>query len=96
MVPKMEFLVLKYPSRLVSLCHQNETFDLPNLQRLRVSNIPSMETFSRANLNTPLLRSVHITFVKKLRLGNLNDTISYAQQSLVCDFLMLYAKIRKI
>ena len=71
-------------------------FNLPNLQRLRVSNIPSMETFSRANLNTPLLRSVHITFVKKLWLGNLNDTISYAQQSLVCDFLMLYAKIRKI
>jgi len=71
-------------------------FNLPNLQRLRVSNIPSMETFSRSNLNTPLLRSVHITFVKKLRLGNLNDTISYAQQSLVCDFLMLYAKIRQI
>ncbi|KAG4935482.1 hypothetical protein JHK82_049781 [Glycine max] len=67
--------------KLVSFCQQSETFDWPNLQILRVSNISSMETFSRANLNTPLLRSVHITFAKKLWLGNLNDTISYMHKN---------------
>lgn len=79
--PKIECLVLKVLPKLVSFCQQSETFDWPNLQILRVSNISSMETFSRANLNTPLLRSVHITFAKKLWLGNLNDTISYMHKN---------------
>ncbi|KAL5164808.1 hypothetical protein HKD37_18G050056 [Glycine soja] len=79
--PKIECLVLKVLPKLVSFCQQSETFDWPNLQILRVSNISSMETYSRANLNTPLLRSVHITFAKKLWLGNLNDTISYMHKN---------------
>ncbi|RDY11657.1 Disease resistance protein RPS2, partial [Mucuna pruriens] len=75
--PKMECLVLKDLPKLVSFCGHNGTFNWPNLQIVRVSNIPSMKTFSRGNLNTPLLRSVHIIFARKLWLGHLNKTISY-------------------
>nr|KYP54598.1 Disease resistance protein RPS2 [Cajanus cajan] len=75
--PLMECLVLKDLPKLVNFCQQNGTFNWPNLQMVRVRSIPCMETFSRGNLNTPLLRSVHITFTKKLWLGNLNKTISY-------------------
>ncbi|KAG4909301.1 hypothetical protein JHK87_055417 [Glycine soja] len=79
--PEMECLVLEDLPKLVKLCRQNRSFDWPNLQTMRTNNIPSMETFSRGNLNTPLLRSVHITFAKKVRLGNLNKAISYMHKN---------------
>lgn len=75
--PELECLVLKDLPRLVSFSQQNGTFDCPNLQIVRASKTPSMKIFSRGNLNTPLLRSIHITFAKKLWLGNLTKTISY-------------------
>ncbi|KAL9319821.1 hypothetical protein ACSQ67_011660 [Phaseolus vulgaris] len=75
--PQMRCLVLKDLPKLVNFSQYNGTFDWPNLQTVRVSNVPSMKTFSTGNLNTPLLRSVDITFVKKLWFKNLNDTISF-------------------
>lgn len=78
----MECLVLKNLPKLVSFFQPNATSDWPNLQTMRTSNISSMETFSRDNIYTPLLRSVHITFAKKLWLGNLNRTISYMHKNL--------------
>ncbi|ESW18488.1 hypothetical protein PHAVU_006G045400 [Phaseolus vulgaris] len=75
--PQMKCLVLKDLPKLVNFSQYNGTFDWPNLQTVRVSNVPSMKTFSTGNLNTPLLRSVDITFVKKLWFENLNDTISF-------------------
>nr|KYP54710.1 Disease resistance protein RPS2 [Cajanus cajan] len=75
--PTMECLVLKNLPKLVSFYRQNATFNWPNLQTVRVNNIPNMKTFSRGNLNTPLLRSIYITFDKKIWLGNLNSSISY-------------------
>ncbi|TKY46867.1 Disease resistance protein RPS2 [Spatholobus suberectus] len=75
--PEMECLILKDLPKLVSFSRQSGTFDWPNLQTVRVSNTPSMKTFSIGNLSTPLLRSVYITFAKRLWLGNLNNTISY-------------------
>nr|KYP33935.1 Disease resistance protein RPS2 [Cajanus cajan] len=79
--PLMECLVLKDLPKLVNFCQQNETLNWPNLQIVRAINIPSMETFSSGNLNTPLLRSVHITFSKKIWLGSLNNTISYMHKN---------------
>ncbi|XP_029125960.1 disease resistance protein RPS2-like isoform X2 [Cajanus cajan] len=75
--PKMKCLVLKDLPKLVNFCQEGGCFNWPNLQTVRVNNIPSMKTFLRDDLNTPLLKSVYITFAKKLWLGNLNKTISY-------------------
>ncbi|KAK7333491.1 hypothetical protein VNO80_30265 [Phaseolus coccineus] len=75
--PQMKCLVLKDLPKLVNFSQYNGTFDWPNLQTVRVSNVPSMKTFSTGNLNTPVLRSIDITFVKKLWLENLNETISF-------------------
>ncbi|RDX57849.1 Disease resistance protein RPS2, partial [Mucuna pruriens] len=90
--PEMECLILKKLPKLVSFCHQNRTLDWPKLQIVRVNNIPSMKIFSTSNLNTPLLRSIHITFAKKLWLGNLNETISYLHNNPGMLFSMLYAE----
>ncbi|XP_027341017.1 uncharacterized protein LOC113854294 [Abrus precatorius] len=79
--PEVECLVLKDLPKLISFCQLSGTIDWPKLQKVRVSNIPSMKTFSRDQVNTPLLRSVYITFVKKYWLGNLNKTISYIHQN---------------
>ncbi|XP_027341001.1 uncharacterized protein LOC113854286 [Abrus precatorius] len=79
--PEVECLVLKNLPKLVSFCQQNGTFEWPKLQTVRVSNIPSMKTFSEGHVNTPSLRSVYITFVKKYWLGNLNKTISYIHRN---------------
>ncbi|XP_029125368.1 disease resistance protein RPS2-like [Cajanus cajan] len=75
--PKMKCLVLKDLPKLVNFCQEGGCFNWPNLQTVRVNNIPSIKTFLRDDLNTPLLKSVYITFAKKLWLGNLNKTISY-------------------
>ncbi|XP_029124581.1 disease resistance protein RPS2-like [Cajanus cajan] len=75
--PKMKCLVLKDLPKLVNFCQEGGCFNWPNLQTLRVNNIPSMKTFLRDDLNTPLLKSVYITFSKKIWLGNLKNTISY-------------------
>ncbi|XP_027340939.1 uncharacterized protein LOC113854236 [Abrus precatorius] len=75
--PEVECLILKDLPKLISFCQQSGTIDWPKLQKVSVSNIPSMKTFSDGQVNTPLLRSVHITFVKKYWLGNLNNTIAY-------------------
>nr|KYP39501.1 Disease resistance protein RPS2 [Cajanus cajan] len=75
--PKMKCLVLKDLPNLVNFSQEGGCFNWPNLQTVRVNNIPSMKTFLRDDLNTPLLKSVYITFAKKLWLGNLNKTISY-------------------
>ncbi|RDX58478.1 putative disease resistance protein, partial [Mucuna pruriens] len=88
--PKMKCLILKDLPELVSFYRQSRTFDWPNLQTVRVNNIPNMKTFSSGNLSTPLLKSVHITFVKKLWLGNLNETISYIHNNAGTKFLILY------
>nr|KYP54709.1 hypothetical protein KK1_000906 [Cajanus cajan] len=73
----MKCLVLKDLPKLVNFCREGGCFNWPNLQTVRVNNIPSMKTFLRDYINTPLLKSVYITFAKKLWLGNLNKTISY-------------------
>nr|KYP32768.1 hypothetical protein KK1_046452 [Cajanus cajan] len=75
--PLMECLMLKDLPKLVNFCQQNETLNWPKLQIVRIINIPSMEKFSSGNLNTPLLRSIHVTFAKKIWLGSLYNTISY-------------------
>jgi len=75
--PQMKCLVLKDLPKFVNFSHYRGTLDWPNLQTLRVSNVPSMKIFSRGNINIPLLRSIDITFVKKLWFGNLNKTISF-------------------
>ncbi|RDX90113.1 hypothetical protein CR513_28057, partial [Mucuna pruriens] len=80
--PKMECLLLKDLP--------NETFNWPNLQIVRVNNIPNMETFLSGNFCTPLLTSLYITFVKKLWLRNLNETISYIHNNAGTKFLILY------
>nr|KYP43016.1 Disease resistance protein RPS2 [Cajanus cajan] len=74
--PKMKCLVLKDLPKLVNFCQEGGCSNWPNLQTVRVNNIPSMKTFLRDDLNTPLLKSVYITFAKKLWVGNLNKTIS--------------------
>ncbi|XP_027340940.1 uncharacterized protein LOC113854237 [Abrus precatorius] len=75
--PEVECLILKDLPKLIRFCQQCITIDWPKLQKVSVSNIPNMKTFSGGQVNTPLLRSVYITFVKKYWLGNLNKTISY-------------------
>nr|KYP43017.1 hypothetical protein KK1_035552 [Cajanus cajan] len=79
----MKCLVLKDLPKFVNFCQEGGFFNWPNLQTVMVKNIPSMKTFLREyHLNTPLLRSVHITFAKKLWLGNLNKTISFIYDNL--------------
>ncbi|XP_027341006.1 uncharacterized protein LOC113854289 [Abrus precatorius] len=75
--PEVECLILKDLPKLISFCQQSRTIDWPKLQKVSVSNIPIMKTFSGGQVNTPLLRSVYITFLEKYWLGNLNKTISY-------------------
>ncbi|XP_027931746.1 uncharacterized protein LOC114187645 isoform X2 [Vigna unguiculata] len=75
--PKMECLVLKDLPKLLSFHQQNGTIHLPNIQIMRARNIPSMKFFSVGIVITPLLRSIHVTFARKLWLGNLNETLSY-------------------
>ncbi|XP_061360946.1 uncharacterized protein LOC133304885 [Gastrolobium bilobum] len=100
--PKLECLILKDLPNLASFCQQSGTFKFPKLQTVRVSNIPRMETFFGGNLNTPLLRTVYITFAKKCWHGNLNDTISYLYEMQVvtlfgllsCDLLDLVIELQ--
>ncbi|QCD79282.1 hypothetical protein DEO72_LG1g2921 [Vigna unguiculata] len=73
----MECLVLKDLPKLLSFHQQNGTIHLPNIQIMRARNIPSMKFFSVGIVITPLLRSIHVTFARKLWLGNLNETLSY-------------------
>ncbi|KAK7305093.1 hypothetical protein VNO77_42993 [Canavalia gladiata] len=77
---KVECLILKDLPNLTSFCCQSVTSDWPKLQTVRVSNVPCMKTFSTADLNTPLLRSVFTTFVKKCWRGSLNMTISFIHE----------------
>ncbi|KAL2322714.1 hypothetical protein Fmac_027093 [Flemingia macrophylla] len=79
--PKIECLELKDLPNFVSFHKKNQTFNWPNLKMVRVKNIPNMKTFSGGIINTPLLRSVYVTSVKKLWLGNLKNTISYMRNS---------------
>ncbi|KAL2322657.1 hypothetical protein Fmac_027036 [Flemingia macrophylla] len=79
--PKIKCLVLKDLPKFVSFYRKNQTFNWPNLKIVRVKNIPNVETFSGGIINAPLLRSVYITFVKKLWLGNLKNTISYIRDN---------------
>lgn len=80
--PKMECLVLKDLPKFLSFYQQNGTIHLPNIQIVRARNIPSMKTFSEGRVITPLLRSIHVTFLRKLWLGNLNNTLSYISNNL--------------
>ncbi|QCD79385.1 hypothetical protein DEO72_LG1g3024 [Vigna unguiculata] len=73
----MECLVLKDLPKLLSFHQQNGTIHLPNIQIVQARNIPSIKFFSEGIVITPLLRSIHVTFAKKLWLGNLNKTLSY-------------------
>ena len=75
--PELECLVMKDLPKLVNFYKQSRTLCWPKLNTVRVSNIPKMETFSTGILVTPFLRSIHVTFVKKLWFGSLNNTISY-------------------
>jgi len=75
--PELECLVMKDLPMLVSFYKKSRTLYWPKLNTVRVSNIPEMETFSAGILVTPLLRSIYVTSVKKLWLGNLNNTILY-------------------
>ena len=75
--PQLKCLVLKDLPKLVNFSHYCGSLDWPNLQTLRVSNVPNMKSFSRGNINTPLLRSIDISFVNKLWFENVNDTISF-------------------
>ncbi|KAL2336685.1 hypothetical protein Fmac_011131 [Flemingia macrophylla] len=80
--PKIERLVLKDLPKFVSFHQKNQTFNWPNLKMVTVKNIPNVETFSGGIINAPLLRSVYITFVKKLWLGNLKNTILYINDNI--------------
>jgi len=75
--PELECLVMKDLPMLVSFYKKSKTLYWPKLNKVRVSNIPKMETFSAGILVTPFLRSIYVTFVKKLWFGNLNNTILY-------------------
>ncbi|WVY93693.1 hypothetical protein V8G54_032781 [Vigna mungo] len=75
--PELQYLVLKDLPMLVSFYRQSKLIYWPKLNTVRVRNIPKMETFSTGILVTPFLRSIYVTYTKKLWFGSLNNTISY-------------------
>ncbi|XP_057428513.1 protein NSP-INTERACTING KINASE 2-like [Lotus japonicus] len=76
--PEVECLILKDLPNLVRFHGpRNRTFNGPKLHTIRVKNIRSMVTFCDGHLNTPMLRTVLVSFVKRCWYGDLNNTIRH-------------------
>ncbi|XP_057431771.1 disease resistance protein SUMM2-like isoform X2 [Lotus japonicus] len=76
--PEVECLILKDLPNMVHFYGQSKrTFNCPKLQTIRVKNIRSMVTFCDGHLNTPMLRTVSVSFVKRCWHGDLNNTIRH-------------------
>lgn len=79
---KLETLVLKHLQSLNSFCEDDVSFgELPELKMVRVENVPMMKKFVKRSLSTPKLKQVHVTFITKCWLGDLNHTIRYVHQN---------------
>ncbi|KAI9077803.1 hypothetical protein K1719_040289 [Acacia pycnantha] len=73
---KLEKLVLKHLPKLTSFCEEDVDFgELPELKMVIVEEIPNMNTFVKKTLRTPKLKHVHLTYITKCWLGDLNETI---------------------
>ncbi|KAK4253301.1 hypothetical protein QN277_010624 [Acacia crassicarpa] len=76
MFKKLEKLVLKHLPKLTSFCEEDVDFgELPELKMVIVEDIPNMNTFVKQHVRTPKLKQVHVTYITKCWLGDLNQTI---------------------
>ncbi|KAI9118748.1 hypothetical protein K1719_010193 [Acacia pycnantha] len=79
---KLETLVLKHLPKLTSFCEQDVDFgEFPELKMVRVEDVPNMEKFVKLPLKTPKLLQVHVTYITKFWLGDLNGTVKYLHEN---------------